>query len=97
MLKQGTWLVALTASTQRLRTMGMCFTSHGSIAELSDVVNRTEGAEKLVAPAIRKHLEGDSIYAQKRVLTVLEGLVEMGSPKFQSASSLLTVRAVRDY
>ncbi|WFD20887.1 protein-serine/threonine phosphatase [Malassezia caprae] len=55
------------------------------ITELSDVVNRTEGAEKVVAPSIHKHLEGDSIHAQKRALTVLEGLVEMGTPQFQQS------------
>lgn len=64
--------------------------SHGSIAELSDTVNRTEGAEKLVAPSIHKHLEGDSIHAQKRALTVLEGLVEMGTPQFQRMCIILT-------
>ncbi|WFD24563.1 protein-serine/threonine phosphatase [Malassezia equina] len=57
--------------------------AHTSITELSDLVNSTENAEKEVAPSIQKHLEGDSIHAQKRVLTVLEGLVEMGTTRFQ--------------
>lgn len=50
--------------------MGTQPATYDSITELSDLVNSTENAEKEVAPSIHKHLEGDSIHAQKRALTV---------------------------
>lgn len=46
-------------------------------------MEQTKGSPSVVAKAIRHHLEGDSVHAQKRALTIIEGLVEMGTPEFQ--------------
>lgn len=54
-----------------------------SLPELSDLVERTENGISCASRAIRKQLKCGNVHQQKRALTVLEGLVEMGSKTFQ--------------
>lgn len=71
-------------------------TSYDGMGELSDLIASKQHPESDVTRAISHHLLGDSVQAQKRALTVLEGLVEMGQPAFQrSFATPDLVRALR--
>lgn len=71
-------------------------TSYDGIGELSDLIESKQHPEEDVTRAITHHLLGDSVSAQKRALTVLEGIVEMGQPAFQrSFATPDLVRALR--
>ena len=54
-----------------------------SFDKLSDHVEQHSTGASDVSRAIRKTLKNGSPHAQKRALTILEALVESGSPKFQ--------------
>ena len=49
------------------------------------MIEQSPNAANDVAKAISQHLMGDSVHNQKRALTVLEGIVEMGTPQFQKS------------
>ncbi|WFC95720.1 hypothetical protein MBRA1_002374 [Malassezia brasiliensis] len=68
---------------QELCTEKYAENSYDDLPELSDLIEQTPGGTAQSSRAIRKQLKYGGVHQQKRALTVLEGLVEMGSKEYQ--------------